>query len=98
MDGGLVRVLMWPVGLGAAGAALCCWGLALGGYWPVAFALGGPRALPAAGAVLALGVVLAAGGGGLLAAALVVAVRGERVRTEHAARRGRSEAGEASGR
>jgi hypothetical protein len=61
----------------------------------IALARGGPRALPAAGAVLALGVLLAAGGGGLLAAALVVAVRGERVRAEHAARGGRSEAGEA---
>jgi len=82
MSDGLVRVLVWPVGLAAGGAALLCWGLALGGYWPVAFALGGPRALPAAGAVLALGVVLAAGGGALLAAALVVAVRGRPLRRE----------------
>ena len=69
MDRATIRALAWPVGLAAAGAALCCWGFALGGYWPVAFALGGPRALPAAIAVLALGILLAATGGALLIAA-----------------------------
>jgi hypothetical protein len=71
---------VWPAGLAAAGAALCCWGLALGGYWPVAFALYGPRVLPVAGATLALGVLLAAAGGALLAAASVVALRAGRER------------------
>jgi hypothetical protein len=78
MDGTTVRSSAWPVGLAAAGAALVCWGLALGGYWPVAFALGGQRALPTAGAVLTLGVLLAAAGGALLAAALIVALRAGR--------------------
>ena len=55
----LLRVLLWPAGLAAAGAALCCWGLALGGYWPVAFALSGPRVLPVAGATLAVGLMAA---------------------------------------
>jgi hypothetical protein len=67
--------LAWPAGLAAAGAALVCWGLALGGYWPAALALYGQRALPAAGATLALGVALAAAGGAVLAIALVVALR-----------------------
>jgi hypothetical protein len=72
------RAVARAVGLAAIGAALCCWGLALGGYWPVAVALGGQRALPAAGAVLAQGVLLAAAGGALLAAALVAALRAAR--------------------
>jgi hypothetical protein len=67
-----LRGAMWPAGLAAAGAGLLCWGLALGGYWPVAFALYGPRALPVAGATLALGVGLAAAGGALLAAAFAL--------------------------
>jgi hypothetical protein len=75
LDRGTVRALAWPVGLAGAGFALVCWGLALGGYWPVALALYGQRALPAAGATLALGMLLAATGGALLAAALVVALR-----------------------
>jgi hypothetical protein len=82
MNRGLVRVLAWPVGLAAGGAALVCWGLALGGYWPIMYALAGQRALPAAGAVLLQGVALAAAGGALLAAALVVALRGEPARGE----------------
>jgi hypothetical protein len=69
MDRALLRALAWPVGLAAAGAALVCWGLALGGYWPVAVALYGPRVLPAANAALAQGLLLAALGGALLAAA-----------------------------
>jgi hypothetical protein len=77
MNRGLVRVLAWPAALAAGGAALVCWGLALGGYWPIAYALAGQRALPAAGAVLLQGVALAAAGGALLAAALVLALRGE---------------------
>src|SRR5262245_20192098 len=71
----IVRASAWSVGLAAAGAALVCWGLALGGYWPVASALGGQRVLPAANAVLVEGVLLAAAGGALLAAALVAALR-----------------------
>jgi hypothetical protein len=73
-----VKRLCWSTGLAAAGAALVCWGLALGGYWPVAFALYGPRVLPAAGATLALGVALAGAGGGLLAGGLVAALAGAR--------------------
>jgi hypothetical protein len=61
--------LVWPAGLTAVGAALCCWGLALGGYWPVAVALYGTRILPTANATLAQGLLLAAAGGALLAAA-----------------------------
>ena len=64
-----LRALAWPAGLAATGAMLCCWGLALAGYWPVAVALYGARVLPAANATLAQGVLLAAGGGALLAAA-----------------------------
>jgi hypothetical protein len=78
MNRAVVRAVAWPVCLAAAGAALVCWGLALGGYWPVAFALAGQRALPTAGVVLALGVLLAAAGGALLAAALILAQRAER--------------------
>ena len=69
MERTTLRALAWPAGLAATGAALCCWGLALAGYWPVAVALAGPRALPAANATLAQGVLLAAAGGALLAAA-----------------------------
>jgi hypothetical protein len=69
MDRATLRALAWPAGLAATGAALCCWGLALGGYWPVAVALYGTRALPAANASLAQGVLLAVLGGALLAAA-----------------------------
>ena len=68
-----LRALAWPAGLAAAGAALCCWGLALSGYWPVAVALSGPRVLPAANATLALGLLLAAVGRALLATAATVA-------------------------
>jgi fucose permease len=82
MNRAIVRAAARPVGLAAAGAALVCWGVALGGYWPVAFALGGQRALPTAGAVLALGVLLAAAGGALLAAALGLALRAERGATQ----------------
>jgi hypothetical protein len=60
LDRGIVRALVGPAGLVGAGCALGCRGLALGGYWPVAFALYGARALPAAGATLALGVLPAA--------------------------------------
>src|SRR5262245_44319063 len=63
-----LRALAWPAGLAATGAALCCWGLALAGYWPIAVALYGPRVLPAANATLAQGLLLAAAGGALLAA------------------------------
>jgi hypothetical protein len=59
-DQGIVRALAGPTGLAGAGCALGCWGLALGGHWPVAFALYGMRALPAAGATLALGALPAA--------------------------------------
>jgi hypothetical protein len=40
-----LRRVAWPAGLAAVGAALCCWGLTLGGYWPVAVALYRTRAL-----------------------------------------------------
>jgi hypothetical protein len=76
MSRAVLRASAWPAALAGAGAALVCWGLALGGYWPVAFALYGQPALPAAGATLALGVALAAAGGALLAAAHVAALRG----------------------
>ncbi len=62
-----VRRAAVPVALGALGAALCCWGLALCGYWTVAFALYGKTALPAASPVMALGLLLAAAGGASLA-------------------------------
>jgi fucose permease len=75
MNRAMLRASAWPAGLAAAGAALVCWGLALGGYWPLAFALGGQRALPVAREVLALGVLLAAVGGALLAIALVASLR-----------------------
>ena len=65
-----LRALAWPAALAATGAALCCWGLALAGYWPVAVALYGTRALPAANATLAQGLLLAAAGGALLAASV----------------------------
>jgi hypothetical protein len=68
MDQAILRALAWPAGLAATGAALCCWGLALAGSWPVAVALYGPRVLPAANATLAQGLLLAAAGGALLAA------------------------------
>jgi hypothetical protein len=74
-DRGTAWALARPAGLAGAGFALVCWGLALGGYWPVALALHGQRALPAAGATLALGMLLAAAGGALLATALVTALR-----------------------
>jgi hypothetical protein len=61
--------------LAASGAALVCWGLALGGCWPVACALYGQRALPAAGALLTQRVGLAATAGALLAIALPAALR-----------------------
>ena len=70
MERTTLRARAWPAGLAAAGAALVCWGLALAGYWPVAVALSGTRALPAANAALAQGVLLAAAGGALLAAAV----------------------------
>jgi hypothetical protein len=54
-------MLVWPAALAAAGAVLVCWGLALGGYWPFAVALHGPRALATAGATVV--VVLRAGCG-----------------------------------
>jgi hypothetical protein len=62
-----LRAAVWPVLLAALGAALGCWGLALCVYWPVSFAVWGARALPAANAMLTLGIVLAAAGGAALA-------------------------------
>jgi hypothetical protein len=73
-DRGTVWALARPAGLAGAGFALVCWGLALGGYWPVALALYGQRALPTAGVTLALGMLLAAASGALLATALVTAL------------------------
>jgi len=67
VDGG--RDVAVVAGLAATGAALCCWGLALAGYWPVAVALSGARVLPAANTTLAQGLLLAVAGGALLAAA-----------------------------
>ena len=80
MERTTLRALAWPAGLAATGAALCCWGLALAGYWPVAVALYGPRILPAANATLALGVLLAALGGALLAAAAASGAAGRPAR------------------
>ena len=77
-----LRALAWPAGLAATGAALCCWGLALAGYWPVAVALSGPRVLPVANATLALGVLLAALGGALLAAAAASVAAGRPARRQ----------------
>src|SRR5262245_203306 len=49
MDLAVLRAAVWPSGLAAVGTGLLCRGLAPGGYWPVAFALGGQPA-PAAAA------------------------------------------------
>jgi hypothetical protein len=71
MERTTLRTVEWPAGLAAVGAAWCCWGLALGGYWhwPVAVAHYGTRAFWAANATPAQGLLLAALCGALLAAA-----------------------------